>query len=120
MRAGGQTTLIQRVLERRAARETVEETTATIAVMVRVMPPPRALLVCQEAAVRQLLERRITPDILDCESLGDEQEAMRRFESEFRPVVITDSLELVRKLRARAAMRAPFVVYVAELDDAAE
>ena len=47
MPAGGHTTVIQRILERRAARATVEETTATIAVMLRVMPPPRALLVCQ-------------------------------------------------------------------------
>jgi two-component system cell cycle response regulator len=120
MRAGGQTTLIQRVLERRAARETVEETTATIAVMLRVMPPPRALLVCQDGVIRGQLEQRITADVLDFESVTDEREAMRRFEAEFRPVVITDSLEMVRRLRARPSRRAPFVVYVAELDDAAE
>jgi two-component system cell cycle response regulator len=120
MPAGGHTTVIQRILERRAARATVDETTATIAVMLRVVPPPRALLVCQDAVVRQQLERRITADMLDYESLADEHEALRRFDSEFCPVVVTDSLEMVRQLRARAAVRVPFVVYVAELDDAAE
>ena len=120
MPAGGHTTVIQRILERRAARATVEETTATIAVMLRVVPPPRALLVCQDPVVRQQLERRITADMLDYESLADEHEALRRFDSEFCPVVVTDSLEMVRQLRARPAVRVPFVVYVAELDDAAE
>jgi two-component system cell cycle response regulator len=120
MPTGGHTTVIQRILERRAARATVEETTATIAVMLRVVPPPRALLVCQDAVVRQQLERRITADMLDYESLADEHEALRRFDSEFCPVVVTDSLEMVRQLRARTGVRVPFVVYVAELDDAAE
>ena len=120
MPAGGHTTVIQRILERRAARTTVDETTATIAVMLRVVPPPRALLVCQDPVVRQQLERRITADMLDYESLADEHEALRRFDSEFCPVVVTDSLEMVRQLRARPAVRVPFVVYVAELDDAAE
>ena len=120
MPAGGHTTVIQRILERRAARATAEETTATIAVMLQVVPPPRALLVCQDAVVRQQLERRITADMLDYESLADEHEALRRFDSQFCPVVVTDSLEMVRQLRARPAVRVPFVVYVAELDDAAE
>lgn len=122
MPSGGQTTVIQRILERRAERlpASHEETTATLAVMLRVVPPPRALLVCQDALLRQQLERRITSDMLDYESLADEDEALRRFASEFRPVVVTDSLELVRKLRARSEVRAPFVIYVAELDDAAE
>ena len=120
MPTGGHTTVIQRILERRAARASVEETTATIAVMLRVVPPPRALLVCQDPVVRQQLERCITADMLDYESLADEHEALRRFDSEFCPVVVTDSLEMVRQLRARNPVRVPFVVYVAELDDAAE
>jgi hypothetical protein len=78
MPAGGHTTVIQRILERRAARATVDETTATIAVMLRVVPPPRALLVCQDAVVRQQLERRITADMFNYESLADEHEALRR------------------------------------------
>jgi hypothetical protein len=60
--------------------------------MVRVLPPPKALLVFQDVPLRQHMERRITPDVLDCESLADEEEALRRFGAEFRAVVLTDSL----------------------------
>src|SRR6266403_1338244 len=69
MASGGHTTVIQRVLERRAAKPaTIEEgTTATVAVMVRVLPPPKALLVFQDAPLRQHMQRRITPDVLECD-----------------------------------------------------
>ena len=122
MATGGHTTVIQRVLERRAAKPatTEEGTTATVAVMVRVLPPPKALLVFQDAPLRQHMQRRITPDVLDCESVVDEEEALRAFGAEFRAVVLTDSTELIRKLRSRPTARAPFIVYVAEVDDAEE
>jgi diguanylate cyclase (GGDEF)-like protein len=119
---GGHTTVIQRILERRAERLPAShtETTGTIAVMLRVVPPPRALLICQDAQLRTQIERRITADILDVEVAADEQEALRLFAAEFRPVVVTDSLEMVRKIRARRDERAAFIVYVAELDEVAE
>jgi two-component system cell cycle response regulator len=122
MSSGGQTTVIQRILERRAERPPAiqEETTATIAVMLRVVPPPKALLTFQDAQLQRDFERRITSDMFDCETLADEQQALRAFSVEHRPVVITDSLELVRKLRAQATERAPFILYVAELDEDAE
>jgi two-component system cell cycle response regulator len=88
--------------------------------MVRVLPPPKALLVFHNAPLREHMERRITPDVLDCEALADDQEALRRFGAEFRAVVLTDSLELIRKLRSRTAARTPFIVFVAEVDDAQE
>jgi PleD family two-component response regulator len=122
MSSGGQTTVIQRILERRAERPPAnhEETTATIAVMLRVVPPPKALLTFHDAQLQRDFERRITSDMFDCEALADEREALRAFGVEHRPVVITDSLELVRKLRAQATERAPFILYVAELDEDAE
>lgn len=122
MPSGGHTTVIQRILERRAERPSVsqEGTTATVAVMLRVVPPPKALLVCADANVRRLIEERITADLLDLETVTDEHEALRRLAAQFRPVIVTDSLEAVRKLRARTFERAPFVLYVSELDDAAE
>jgi len=121
MTPGGQTTVIRRVLERRAEKpHTAEGTTATVAVMVRVLPPPKALLVFSDPGLADQMERQVTPDVLDATATADEHEALRQFEAEFRPVVLTDSLELVRKLRARAGSRAPFIVCVTELDDAAE
>lgn len=123
MPTGGHTTVIQRVLERRAEKPPTGEegTTATVAVMLRVLPPPKALLVFSDPLLRQGIENHITADMLDFESIQSDQEALRRFDAEFRPVVLTDSQELIRKLRARPpGGRAPFIVYVAELDDSHE
>jgi two-component system, cell cycle response regulator len=97
-----------------------EETTATIAVMLRVIPPPKALLVFQDQVVRQEFTRRITADMLDCLALTDEHEALRRFAADHHAVVVTDSLEMVRKLRAQKSERTPFILFVADLDEAAE
>src|SRR5579864_2543816 len=120
---GGQTTVVQRVLERRAEKPptaTEGTTAATIAVMARVLPPPKALLVCQDPQIRQEVERRITADLLDVEVVNDENEARRLFAAEFRPVIVTDSLDMVRKLRARRDKRAPYILFMAELDEATE
>ena len=121
MPTGGQTTVIQRILERRAERPpaNTEETTASIAVMLRVVPPPRALVVLLDPAARQHVERRITADMLDFESVTDEHAALRSFATEFRPVVITDSIDLVRRLKARQGERTPFVVFISGLDESA-
>lgn len=122
MGTGGQTTIIQRLLERRAERppSNTEETTASIAVMLRVVPAPKALLVILDPVLRQQLERRITSDVLEVTATAQEAEGLRLFAAEFRPVVITDSLETVRKLRARPGERAPLIVYISELDESAE
>lgn len=122
MRTGGQTTVIKRVLERRAQRPAAlqEDTTATIAVMLRVLPSPRALLAIADAAIRADFERRIPPDMLEVEAAAQEDEALVSLVTEFRPVVVTDSLELIRKLRSQQSARAPYVVYVTPLDESRE
>src|SRR5262250_2343367 len=122
MPAGGHTTVIQRILERRATKPptTAEGTTATVAVMVRLLPPPKALVVLSDPIMRREMERRITPDVLDIESLSDEHEALRCFKAAFRPVIVADSVELIRKLRAKQGSRAPFILYIAELDESAD
>jgi two-component system cell cycle response regulator len=120
MPSGGQTTVIKRILERRAQQGvTHEETTATIAVMLRVVPPPKALLLCQHPPLLKRLERRITPDVLDFETVPDLQQALLRCATEYRAVIVTDVLDAVRLLRADAARRAPYIVYIAERDEAA-
>ena len=117
--AGGHTTLIQRVLDRRAAKPAASDdgTTATVAVMMRVLPPPKALFVFQDSMLCQHTERRIMPDVLDFEATEDEEEALHRLEADFFPVVLSDNAEFVRKLRARQSMRAPFVLYVVAAAD---
>ncbi len=122
MRTGGQTTVIKRVLERRAQQPSAiqEDTTATIAVMLRVLPPPRALFAIGDAGIRADFERRIPPDMLDVETTGDENDALVSLVTDFRSVIVTDSLELVRKIRSQQSARAPYIVYVPPLDEASE
>jgi diguanylate cyclase (GGDEF)-like protein len=122
MPTNGQTTLVRRVLERRAEKITVTEegTTATVAVMVRVLPPPKALCAFADALLRRQMEDQITADLLDTHFTSDESEAVRLLDAEFWPVVMTDSVDLVRRVRAHPRSRAPFVLYVSELDEAHE
>jgi two-component system, cell cycle response regulator len=115
--------MVQLVLERRAAQPPVPHdgtTAATISVMSRVLPPPKTLLVCQDAQLRSDIERRITADMLDVEVVSNEAQALAISAAEFRPVIITDSLEMVRKVRARRDNRTPFILFVADLDEASE
>jgi two-component system cell cycle response regulator len=122
MRSGGQTTVIQRVLERRAnqAPALEEDTTSTIAVMLRVLHPPRAVLAIGDSVLRVQIEHRLAADLLDLEHAADDAEALQLFESEFRPVVLTDSPELIRQLRVRQGDRAPYIVYFSDLDETDE
>jgi len=122
MRPGGQTTVIKRVLERRAHQPSVvqEDTTATIAVMLRVLPPPRALIAIADPGARADFERRIPPDMLEVEAVGDEDQALVSLLTEFRPVVVTDGVELIRRIRSQQSTRAPYIVYVAPLDESRE
>jgi two-component system cell cycle response regulator len=122
MRSGGQTTVIQRILEKRAQKppEIQEDTSATIAVMLRVLPPPRAMLAFEDPSLRDYVENAIAESLLETHPVDDELEAVRLFGSEFYPVVVTDSLELIRKIRARQTDRAPYILYVSELDEGHE
>jgi two-component system cell cycle response regulator len=119
MRAGGQTTVIQRVLERRAQQPpTVEDdTSSTIAVMLRCLPPPRALLASADAALCTRIQTRIAPDMLDFEVATDEAGAIDLFRLEFRPVALTDNLEVIRGLRALQTNRIPYILYISDLDE---
>jgi diguanylate cyclase (GGDEF)-like protein len=119
---GGHTTVIQRILDRRAQGPPApdEGITATVAVMLRVLPPLTALLAFEDSVLQQHVERRILPDVFEVEFAEPNLEALERLAAGFRPVVFTDSLELIRKVRARSAKRAPFLIYVAELDEEQE
>jgi len=122
MRAGGQTTVIQRVLERRAQQPPAiqDDTSSTIAVMLRCLPPPRALLAIGDITLCNHIRNRVAPDMLDFEVAANDAEALELFRSEFRPVVLTDSLETVRGLRSRQGDRTPFILYISELDEGSE
>jgi diguanylate cyclase (GGDEF)-like protein len=115
------TALIQRVLTRRATKlPTAQDgTTATVSVMLRVLPPPKTLIAIGRQHVQKEFEARITADMLDVYSVADDRQATQALATEFRAVVITDSLELIRGLCAGpAGPRIPYIIYVSELDEA--
>lgn len=120
MSTRGHTTVIQRVLERRAEKPPSGEegTTATVAVMVRVLPPPKALLHFEDATLLAHTERRVGPELLEMESVSDELEALKRLTAEFRPVILTDNPEFLRKLKSKQASRTPYILYVSDANDA--
>jgi diguanylate cyclase (GGDEF)-like protein len=122
MATGGHTTVIQRILDRRAERPSApdEGTTATVAVMLRVLPPPKALLAFEDSLLKERIERRIPSDMFEIEEAAPEVEALQRLANEFRSVIFTDSMQLIRTLRAKSTTRAPFIVYVAERDEGPE
>jgi two-component system cell cycle response regulator len=58
--------------------------------------------------------------MFDFEAAADDSQALSLFLAGFRPVVLTDSLELIRNLRSRQSDRAPYIVYISELDEGPE
>jgi diguanylate cyclase (GGDEF)-like protein len=122
MRTGGQTTVIRHVLERRAQQPPPiqDDTSSTITVMLRCLPPPRALLAISDPGLCSHIRGCVAPDLLDLEVAPDDAEAIGLFLSEFRPVVLTDSLEVIRALRAKQGDRAPVILYIADLDEGSE
>lgn len=122
MASGGHTTVVKRILERRAERPPTshEETTATLAVMLRVVPPPKALLAFADPVIRGRFERQIDAGLLDVVAATDEVEGLRQVGAGQCAVVVTDSLELVRRVRAQGAERPPFVLFVSDLDESVE
>src|SRR5258708_3151719 len=81
------------------------------------LPRPRALVAVGDLGLSDQIQSRITPDILDFEIADDDGAAIELFKTQFRPVVLTDSLELIRRLRSQQAERAPFILYISELDE---
>ena len=113
--------LLREVLSRRRRRaETGDErANATIAVMLRVRPPPRALIAVGEPCLREEVEARVTADLLDTQSALNDQEALQRLAGASYPVVISDSLEFIRDLRARTVGdRTSYIIYISERDEA--
>jgi diguanylate cyclase (GGDEF)-like protein len=122
MRGSGDTTVIRRVLERRATRtpNDASDSSVSVASILRVLPPPRALLAFERSALCEEIEGRLVTSVLDLESVTDDETALHILATDLRPLVFTDSPELIRRVRKQSLSTAPFIVYVAELDETAD
>ncbi len=119
MGSSGHTTVVRRVLESRARTVQAQsaDTTATIAVMTRVLPPPRLLLCVSQGGLQRQLADRLASALVAVESVADDREALRRLEAEPCHILITDSLDLTRRVRAMRSERNPVVLFVLEADE---
>jgi diguanylate cyclase (GGDEF)-like protein len=119
MGSGGQTTVIRRVLENRArpVRASSPDTTATIAVMIRVLPPPTLLLSIGDAQVRQRLLRVLEGALVNVETADALEDAVRRLDTDPCHILLTDSHELTRRVRTLRAERNPVVLFVLDVDE---
>jgi diguanylate cyclase (GGDEF)-like protein len=120
MDAAGHTTVIRRFLERRGRPDTGNplDTTGTLAVMLRVLPPPRLVLAIAEPTLRSALTYRLTSAMVAVEAVSDDATALRLLKHEPCHILVTDSLDLVRRVRAERSARNPVVIVVLEGGDA--
>lgn len=122
MSSGGHTTVIRRVLENRSqpVRSPSPDTTATIAVMVRVLPPPRLMLSVDNEMVQKRLVRALEGALVAVEVAQSVPHAVKCLDEEPCHVLVTDSAELTRRVRKLRAERNPVVLFVLELDEREE
>ncbi|MGB8327706.1 MAG: diguanylate cyclase [Steroidobacteraceae bacterium] len=114
MDRAGHTTVIRKFLEQQGPQDSSDPFggSGTIAIMLRVLPPPRLLLCIEQSDLRDALANRLALAMIDVETTGDDDSAARSFEREPCHILVTDNIELVRKIRARQTERAPVVLYV--------
>lgn len=62
----------------------------------------------------------MSADLFEARNARDDSSAMEVMGKEFFPVIITDSHELIRKVRARQSDRKSYILFVAELDESEE
>jgi diguanylate cyclase (GGDEF)-like protein len=97
------TRLVRQILKRRSTtaeppRDGEEDTTATVTVMLRVQPPPRALLVV-DAEYRERLGHALEESGFEVSHSNSKDQALEAMAAAHHPLVMTDRLELVQRLR---------------------
>ncbi|MBK7251449.1 MAG: GGDEF domain-containing protein [Gammaproteobacteria bacterium] len=122
MVSGEHTTVIRRVLERRSQPPHGQppDTATTMAVMLRVLPPPRLLLAVLDAGARRRLEHGLVGVDVTLTTADDETVARRQLEAEPCHIVITDSRALARHACEPRAGHRPVVLFALGFDDANE
>lgn len=97
------TRLVRQILKRRNATAESpdggeEDTTATVTVMLRVQPPPRALLVV-DGEYRDRLRHALDDSGFEATLCNSKDQALEAMAAAHYPLVMTDRLELVQRLR---------------------
>jgi two-component system, cell cycle response regulator len=111
------TTIIERLINGEVDSAAELDPSEALAVMRRALPPTRTLVAVNPAALRTRLGKTLWADLLDLEVVHDRREALRRLSEQFYPIVLTDSLELIRALRPRKSQCTAVIIYLSERDE---
>jgi len=84
----------------RSAAAVAGDVTNTVAVMVRLQPPPRVLLCVADPAQETRFAEGAEGALFEANVIAGEEDAYAAMQSEFRKLAITDSVQLIRQLRA--------------------
>jgi two-component system cell cycle response regulator len=116
MDRAGHTTVIRKFLEQQGPQDLNGDQggAGTIAIMLRVLPPPRLLLSIADPNLRDAMAQRLTLAMVDLETTVDADSAALSFEREPCHILVTDSIALIKRIRAGQCERAPVVLHVLE------
>jgi two-component system, cell cycle response regulator len=97
------TRLVRQILKRHSTivappRNGEEDTTGTVTVMLRVQPPPRSLLVV-DGAYRERLRIALEQSGFEATLAASKDHALEAMSAAHHPLVVTDRLELIKRLR---------------------
>jgi two-component system, cell cycle response regulator len=108
------TTMIERLIEEEVRPGAELDPAEALTLMRRALPPTKTLLSVSAGAARRRLTESLWADLLDIEPVPDRRAALQRLASEFHPIVLTDSLELVRAVRHRKFRCSAVIIYISE------
>lgn len=89
-----------------------EDATATVAVMVRLQPPPRAVVCLADSAQEARFAESFEGALFDANIIASAEDAYAAMKVEVRKLAITDSLQLIRQLRALSARDYIHILFV--------
>jgi PleD family two-component response regulator len=84
------------------------------------LTPPRVLVVARARPMREELSRRASAAGLQALAFAVLDEALDILRSSPRTLLLTDSLDLIRRMQAMPLSPQPFIAYVSEADTASE
>lgn len=108
------TTIIECLLQAEVTPAAESDPSEALTLMRRALPPTRTLVAINPAAACIRLGETLWADLLELEVVHDRREALQRLHEGFYPIVLTDSIELIRAMRPRKAKCTSVVIYLSE------
>ncbi|HZO22168.1 MAG TPA: diguanylate cyclase, partial [Steroidobacteraceae bacterium] len=114
------TAMIECLIQGEISADAESDPLEALSLMRRALPPTRALLALAPGTSRGKLRETLWADLLEIELVSDRREALSRLARDFYPIVLTDSLELIRALRHRRSRCSAVLIYFSARSDSAD